>query len=416
MSTTTLFNECLVIERILLFVDFHDWPLLQPYRVSTKWSEVFRSESFAENYLHALFSLTSAQQSKLRTTIQYFANVGGNGEEGFTKASSSNKEKIKNKKEKLKTATCTPCVPYTTYWHVLKQFIVSSLRFSLTARPMLETCLKDQQCVDAVNLLIELSLLEKREREVRSLFTNFFNSRLIMDEDNEEKYVPAIVMQQLLCGPMRGVFLRSASTRKESRFNSDVSLVVFLNYGFPVELRCEFKYDSNSYDINIWESVTLFNCLLFHNNTQSSRMEEFIEPTVNFLKERLLHDPDMELIPDGLDKDVTFNTVLYHWFFNGFLECSDHMLDYKAQNDENDVIQWRAYLQKESNNEDESDIEESMEKEKSDTEESMDKKKVSSKKRKTQVESDEESLEEEEYYEKEPKKPKKKKEESEEDE
>jgi len=176
-----------------------------------------------------------------------------------------------------------------------------------------------------------------------------------------------------------------------------------------VEFHCKFEYESTSYNTIIWESVTLFNCLLFHN--KSSGKEEFIESTVNFLKERLLHDPDMELIPDGLDKNVTFNTVLYHWFFNGFLECSDYMLDHKAQDDENDVIQWRAYSQKESNDEeedDESDIEDSMEEETSDTEESMDKKKASSKKRKTQVESDEEPMEEEEHYEKKPKKKPKK--------
>ena len=78
----------------------------------------------------------------------------------------------------------------------------------------LETCVKNRQRIDAVGQLVELSLLEKREREVQSQFTKLFNSKLIMNEDNDEKHVPSIVMQQLLCGPMRGVFLQSASTER----------------------------------------------------------------------------------------------------------------------------------------------------------------------------------------------------------
>ena len=102
-------NECLIIERILLFVDFHDWPLLQPYRVSTQWSEVFRSESFAQNYLHRLFSLNSAQQRKLRTTIQYFeegcfTTMDSSSEKKEKASSPKKKEKTLSKKKKEKTS------------------------------------------------------------------------------------------------------------------------------------------------------------------------------------------------------------------------------------------------------------------------------------------------------------------------
>ncbi|KAG2375397.1 hypothetical protein C9374_010020 [Naegleria lovaniensis] len=60
----------LVATTILLFSDYSDWPVIQPYLISKTFHHVFESQRFSKQYLIKLFQLDSNEQKRLEECLE----------------------------------------------------------------------------------------------------------------------------------------------------------------------------------------------------------------------------------------------------------------------------------------------------------------------------------------------------------
>ena len=274
-------SESLIAEKVLLFIPVSDWGT-NPFLVNSKWHQIFISEEFAELYWVHLFKLSTNEKQLLKKTINNFAS------------------EFNKKDDKM-------IVPYTTYWSMLKEYA----KLQTISQHFLEHgCLTSEHANT-------LEMVEEREQTrhamKESLRFLFSNPMTVNDEPVSE-----FEIQKILRGPCKELFVtfvRISEDQSESEYERIVECIIYLDYGFPVHLKCSF-YSKYHRDFDEKQSVDFFGNHLF--TGEYGRKEKSNEKVLSLIREQVFHmDDDYNV--ESLDSIKLFNTLLYNWFAVGFL-------------------------------------------------------------------------------------------------
>ena len=283
-----MLEEGLTICHILQFVPVNDWPIIKPCLVSRMWHQVFRSESFAESYLHNLFRLTKEDQQLLKKTMQYFANNHG------------------------------LIVPFVSHWRILDAYVTQSTSSSVKLH-QLGQLLKFAGTLtqSEANLLKQIADQESCRTQLKEQLKNLFSNGLVDDYDGNT--VSPSIVSQALCGEIKELFVTGIQRTEqmgssETSRRGSVDFVVFLGFGFPMVFSYEFSFSFSWASNRVDERCLVYGDEFYANDYQGSN--GFNKDLLAQVKEGIFHTEERfkAELPHELERDWFFNTCLFRLF------------------------------------------------------------------------------------------------------
>ncbi|KAG2373838.1 hypothetical protein C9374_011723 [Naegleria lovaniensis] len=319
----------LLVHRILLFTHWSEWPTIKPYQISNIWAQVWRTESFAENYFINILNLKSCEQERLKQILHRLTSLY---DEPTTDAPVMYVPEMKQiKKVKLTPKTgyapriATGCHWYKTYWDILKEYIALHKHEIIFGKYH-----RDENyhsfSLDTAKLddIIQRATALKSALELRTKLNEALNMKTltINDESGFEISLPSTVLKQVVGGDLT-VFVRHAKDERLSTGSSTnakksfLDMTIFLACGYPLRIFSAFEMASSTSEYRIRETIQIFDEILFVNE-----VNDYYDETCH--SSELLHKLKTVIFPDyqvalkdyesveRFTANKMFNTILYH--------------------------------------------------------------------------------------------------------